>query len=167
MKHQEVGDMMKQLNNLSLQNRMIEKDRSSLEYRQKVTLKRIAELITELDASTKENMKLNNRLEEAQYQFHYLKNNLGSDLERHNIKRELDDANSKLKAVTLEFEVAGQNIFKLETSKEDMKAAVSSSDDLLNKRTNQLKTTKDEKGLLVREIQTFQIMLEPTLHQHI
>ena len=101
-------------------------------------MKRIVELIAELEASTKANTELNNKLKElkAWYQFKNLKNNLGSDLERHNIKRELDDANSKLKAVTLELEVAGRNILQLVTGRKDMKAAIASSDDLLNKITN-------------------------------
>ena len=52
-KDQEVRDMRKQLNNLSLHNRMMEKDNSSLQYRQNLSLKRIEELIVDLNASTK------------------------------------------------------------------------------------------------------------------
>ena len=52
-KDQKVRDMIKQLNNLSLQNRMMEKDKSSLEYGQTVTLKQIVELTAKLNASAK------------------------------------------------------------------------------------------------------------------
>ena len=43
MKDQEVRDMRKQLNNLSLHNSIMEKDNSSLQYGQNLSLKRIEE----------------------------------------------------------------------------------------------------------------------------
>ena len=52
-KHQKVRDIVKQLSNLSLQNRMMEKDKSSLEYGQTVTLKQIVELTAKFNASAK------------------------------------------------------------------------------------------------------------------
>ena len=86
---------------------------------------------------------MNDRLEEARYRFQDLENNVGSDRER--IKRELDDANSKLKAVKLELKEAVRDIIELQAGE--------------NKTTKEPKKTKDEKGLLFRETLNYQLKL--------
>ena len=102
---------------------------------------------------------MNNNLKKSQYRFQNLENKVGSGRKRDNIKKELDDANSKLKAVTLDLQEARQDIHKLQKAgKKNEKITVAVIDDL-HQTTNKLKKTKDKKGLLAKDIQNYQAKL--------